>query len=76
MRPPNITHHILSPAGPAPPLLLADELLGKLAVDIPDMRARVGVPDQVVYGGQGLTVTKLQLQVRRWPCGRPALGCR
>ena len=28
------------------------------------MRARVGVPDQLVYGGQGFTLTKLQLQAR------------
>lgn len=43
--------------------LMGDDLLEKLAIEIPDMRTRVGVPEQVVYGGQGLTITKLQLQV-------------
>lgn len=38
-------------------------MLEKLALEIPDMRTRVGVVDQVVFGGPGLfSITRLQLQ--------------
>ncbi|GFR42922.1 hypothetical protein Agub_g3923, partial [Astrephomene gubernaculifera] len=43
--------------------LLNEEVLGKLAVDIPDMRSRVGVGDQAVFGGQGLSLTRARLQL-------------
>ncbi|GLI62003.1 hypothetical protein VaNZ11_004577 [Volvox africanus] len=46
------------------PALINDEVLSKLAVEIPDMRSRVGVADQVVFGGQGFSLTKARLQVR------------
>ncbi len=42
-----------------------EALLELLANEVPDMRQRVGVPDQVVFGGQGFTLTKARLQVRR-----------
>jgi len=42
--------------------LIGEELLEKLAGEIPDMRMRVGVMDQVVFGGPGFSVTRLQLQ--------------
>ncbi|KAL6761963.1 hypothetical protein V8C86DRAFT_2526853 [Haematococcus lacustris] len=41
-----------------------EDLLAALAAEVPDMRQRVGVPDQVVYGGQGLSLTKARLQVK------------
>ncbi|GIL75359.1 hypothetical protein Vretimale_8033, partial [Volvox reticuliferus] len=46
------------------PALINDEVLSKLAVEIPDMRSRVGVADQVVFGGQGFSLTKARLQIR------------
>ncbi|KAG1670756.1 hypothetical protein FOA52_013983 [Chlamydomonas sp. UWO 241] len=42
--------------------LLGEDMLETLASEIPDMRVRVGVVDQVVFGGQGFSVTRLQLQ--------------
>ncbi|KAG2485057.1 hypothetical protein HYH03_016155 [Edaphochlamys debaryana] len=45
-------------------MMLSDELLGRLAVDIPDMRSRVGVADQTVFGGQGFSITKARLQLK------------
>eukprot|EP00798_Chlamydomonas_sp_ICE-L_P020032 gene20032-26750_t len=42
--------------------LVADDILERLAVEIPDMRNRVGVADQIVFGGPGITLTKLQIQ--------------
>jgi len=41
-----------------------DDMLATLAMEIPDIRNRVGVPDQIVFGGQGFSLTKLQLQVK------------
>ncbi|KAG2426867.1 hypothetical protein HYH02_014720 [Chlamydomonas schloesseri] len=46
------------------PALINDEVLGKLAAEIPDMRMRVGVADQTVFGGQGFSLTKARLQLR------------
>ena len=44
--------------------LVGEELLESLAVEIPDMRVRVGVVDQVVFGGQGFSLTRVQLQLK------------
>jgi hypothetical protein len=35
----------------------------RLATDIPDMRSRLGISDTQVFGGQGFSLVKLQLQV-------------
>ncbi|EFJ48119.1 hypothetical protein VOLCADRAFT_104902 [Volvox carteri f. nagariensis] len=45
------------------PALVNDDVLSKLALEIPDMRSRVGVADQVVFGGQGFSLTKARLQI-------------
>mmetsp|Transcript_3050 Transcript_3050/g.8024 ORF Transcript_3050/g.8024 Transcript_3050/m.8024 type:complete len:678 (-) Transcript_3050:373-2406(-) len=44
--------------------LVMEDLLASLANDVPDMRQRVGVPDQVVFGGQGWSMTKTRLQLQ------------
>jgi len=51
-----------------------DQVLATLAVEIPDLRQRVGVPDQVVFGGQGFSLTKARLQAREaWDKVREAV---
>ena len=44
--------------------IIGEDVLEKLALEIPDMRIRVGVMDQVVYGGSGFSMARLQLQVQ------------
>lgn len=44
--------------------IIGEDVLEKLALEIPDMRIRVGVMDQVVYGGSGFSLARLQLQVQ------------
>ncbi len=48
----------------SPLALVDDELLDKLAVEVPDLRIRVGVPDVDVYGSNPFSLTKLQLQAK------------
>lgn len=41
-----------------------DEDMKDLAAAIPDMRVRLGIPDQSVFGGSGLSVRKAQMAVK------------
>lgn len=70
------SHGIPAPAAPAPAAAAAgagksaglsivnDDLLTELAVEIPDLRYRVGVRDAEVFGANPLSPTRLKLQVR------------
>jgi hypothetical protein len=55
---------LASTVGPASMPFVGDDVLEKLAVDVPDLRIRVGVNDQVVFGGSGFSTTRLQLQMK------------
>ena len=70
--PPQLTHrplvHTHTPpphpkGGLAPLTLVDDDLLEVLAVEIPDLRTRVGVRCVCVWGGGWVDVGLLQLQV-------------
>ncbi|GAB4813221.1 hypothetical protein N2152v2_000267 [Parachlorella kessleri] len=45
-------------------LFIDDQEMARLATDIPDMRSRLGISDTQVFGGQGFSLVKLQLQVK------------
>lgn len=41
-----------------------DDALERLAIDIPDMRIRLGIKDDQVFGGSGMSISRLQMQLR------------
>ncbi|CAG9466074.1 unnamed protein product [Pedinophyceae sp. YPF-701] len=43
--------------------LVDEEVLMKMTVEVPDLRERLGIPDAAVFGGQGISVTKIKLKV-------------
>lgn len=45
-------------------LFIDDSELARLATDIPDLRVRLGIGDTEVFGGQGFSLVKVQLQIR------------
>lgn len=45
-------------------LFIDDNELARLATDIPDLRVRLGIGDTQVFGGQGFSLVKVQLQIR------------
>lgn len=45
-------------------LFIDDAELAALATEIPDLRVRLGVGDEAVFGGSGLSLNKVQLQVK------------
>ncbi|GAX73890.1 hypothetical protein CEUSTIGMA_g1340.t1 [Chlamydomonas eustigma] len=59
-----LTDRAAEPDGKLTLGLIGEDVLVKLAVEIPDMRVRVGVVDQMVYGGSGFSLTKMRLQVQ------------
>lgn len=43
-------------------LFIDDNELARLATDIPDLRVRLGIGDTIVFGGQGFSLVKVQMQ--------------
>lgn len=41
-----------------------DDALERLAIDIPDMRIRLGIKDDQVFGGSGMSISRLQMQLQ------------
>lgn len=46
-------------------LYIDDGDIAALATEIPDLRLRLGVGDTTVFGGSGLSLSKLQMQIRQ-----------
>jgi len=46
-------------------LYIDDADIAALATEIPDLRLRLGVGDTTVFGGSGLSLSKMQMQVRQ-----------
>lgn len=52
-------------------LFIDDNELARLATDIPDLRVRLGIGDTQVFGGQGFSLVKVQLQASGGVCLAP-----
>lgn len=46
-------------------LFIDDYELATLATEIPDLRMRLGIGDEIVFGGSGFSINKLQFQTRQ-----------